>query len=217
MVAGVLVVIHEHLGGVPVLAPPGRGGVLRNAPFHLAGEGQRGAADVAEAPPRLDSHVDVQPGSARGLGPAAGTQLGQHLMGHRGDATHALEVAFRHRVEVDPPLVGPLDISATGVPGMELHGRHLHRPDNAGQVRDTQLVGVAAGREVDTDGVDPIRRSAGKALLMDLLVVDPAREAMEHAWSFAQGADDPIADAHVVARQVELGLAPRREVHAVGV
>src|SRR5215471_3544304 len=39
MVAGVLVVVDEQHGGVPVLAPPGGRDVVRRAAFDLAGEG----------------------------------------------------------------------------------------------------------------------------------------------------------------------------------
>ena len=80
VVAGVLVVVDEQRGGVPVLAPPGRGHLGRRPPLDLAGEGQRGAAQVAEAERRLDADVDVQPVAARRLRPADRTELVEHLV-----------------------------------------------------------------------------------------------------------------------------------------
>src|SRR5450755_1838312 len=68
VVAGVLVVVDKHLVELAVLAPPGRGRLSRAATLDLAGEGQGRLTDLAEAPPRLDPNVDVQTGSARGLG-----------------------------------------------------------------------------------------------------------------------------------------------------
>ena len=51
------------------------------------------------------------------------------------------------RVEVDAQLVGLLDVGAPRVPWVELHGRHLHRPDDRGEFGHAQLVGRPAGRE----------------------------------------------------------------------
>ena len=139
-------------------------------------------------------------------------------MGDVSDPPYGSEVAALHRVEVDPPLVGLLGVRPSRVPGMELDGRHLHRPDHAGQLGDAQLVGVSVvAREVDTHRLDPRRRSAGQPLLVNLLAADAGGEAVQHARSLPQRSDDPVADAQVVARQVELGVSDGREVDPVGV
>src|SRR5439155_12234532 len=70
VVAGVLVVIDEQHGRVPVLAPPGGSDQVRGAAFDLAGEGERRPPYLGEAPPRLDPDVDVQASPAGGLGPS---------------------------------------------------------------------------------------------------------------------------------------------------
>ena len=138
-------------------------------------------------------------------------------MGHVRHAPDRVEIALRHRVDVDPPLVGTLDVGAPGVPGVKLDRRHLHRPDHAAELGHAQLVGVApVAGERDPHGLDPVGRPRRDSLLMDLVAVDAARKAVEHARPLAQRADDPVTDAHVVPGQVELGLAARREVHAVG-
>jgi hypothetical protein len=52
---------------------------------------------------------------------------------------------------------------------------------------------------------------------MDLLAADAFRETVHHAGPLPQRADDPLSDGKVVASQVELGLAPGREVDPVGI
>ena len=135
-----------------------------------------------------------------------------------GDPAHRGERAVGHRVEVDAPLVGPLDVGPPGVPRVELDRRHLHRPDHLGQLGDAQLVGVqAVAREVDAHGLQPRRGAVRHPLLVDLLAADAGREAVQHARPLAQGVDDARPDGEVVLDEVELGGPGRREVHAVGV
>jgi hypothetical protein len=85
---------------------------------------------------RLDADVDVQALAARRLGPADGAELVQHLVHDVGDPPHARRRARRHRIEVDAPLVGLLDVGTPRVPGVELDGRHLHGPDDLGELGD---------------------------------------------------------------------------------
>ena len=80
----------------------------------------------------------------------------QVLMINLGDAPHVGKGRARHGVDVDPPLVGLLDVPAAGVPGVELDRRHLHRPHEVGRVLHAQLVDrmytfvkrIEAGRRV---------------------------------------------------------------------
>ena len=101
---------------------------------------------------------------------------------------------------------------------MELDRGHLHGPDDVGGVLDTQLVGgaVPAG-EVHLHRRHPLRGPLGQPLLVDLLAGDAGGEAVQHARSVAQRTNDAVGDGQVVAGQVELGLAARREVHALGI
>ena len=70
-------------------------------------------------------------------------------------------------------------------------------------------------RKIHPYGIHPLRGTAGEPLLVDLLAVDAAREPVQHARPLRQRAHDPGADALVVVGQIELGLAPGREIHAV--
>src|SRR5215212_10168596 len=99
---------------------------------------------------------------------------------------------------------------------MELHRRHLHRPDHIGQMIDTKLIGIAIeARKVYAYGLDPRRRAMWQPFLMHLFAVDAIGEAVQHAWPVIEGIDDAVGDGKVVPSKVKLGLAPRREVDPV--
>src|SRR5206468_538260 len=82
---GVLVVVDED-ALAPLLLPPGRRDERRVAALDLAGERERGAADDAELPVRLDAAVDVDAAVAARLRPADVADLVEHLVDDRGDA-----------------------------------------------------------------------------------------------------------------------------------
>ena len=218
VVAGVLVVVDEQVPRVAVAPPPGRRHQVGCPPLHLARERQRRPADVLEAPSRLDPDIDVQTLAAAGLRPAGGAELVEHLVGDVGDPAHSREVALRHRVKIDPPLVGLLGVGPTAVPGVELDRGHLHRPDDAGQLGHAQLVGrPVEPREEEPHRLDPRRGSRRQPLLVHLLALDARREPVQHAGPLTQRVDDAVTDGQVVADQVELGRARRREVDPVRV
>ena len=58
MVLGVLVVVDEH--AVALFFPPLAGGNLGRTSFDFAGQGDRGAANFGERPPRRNPCVDVE-------------------------------------------------------------------------------------------------------------------------------------------------------------
>ena len=115
------------------------------------------------------------------------------------DAPHVGSRAVGHGIEIDPPLVGLLHVSPSRVPRVELHRRHLHRPDHVGELGDAQLVRVqSVAREVDAHGLEPRRRPGRDALLVHLLAADAGREAVQHARPLPQRVDDPRPDGEVV-------------------
>ena len=217
MVAGILVVVDEDRRRVAVLAPPRRRHVLRCTPLDLAGEGERRPAHVAELPPGLDPDVHVEPGPTARLGEADDPELVEHLAADVGDPPHPVEGSVRHGVEVDPPLVGPVDVGAADIPRVQLDGAHLHRPDDGAELGRAQLVGVqVVPREVQPHRLDPVGCSLRQPLLVDLGAAHALGEAVQHGRPLAQRPQDPVADGEVVVREVELGLTPLGEVDPVG-
>ncbi len=83
---------------------------------------------------------------------------------------------------------------------------------------DTQLISraVPAG-EVDAHRLHPLGSALGQALLVHLLAGDAGGEAVQHARSVTERPHDAVGDGEVVAGEIELRLAARREVHAVGI
>ena len=146
--------------------------------------------------------------TTRRLRPTDSAELVEHLVGDVSHASHRRERAIGHRVEIDPPLVRFLGVGPSRVPRMELHRRHLYRPDHFGQLGDAQLVGVlAVTRKVQAYGAEPRWRAGRHTLLVNLLAGDAGREAVQHARTLAKCVDDARTDAEVVVDEVELRRA----------
>ena len=78
---------------------------------------------------------------------------------------------------------------------MELHGRHLHCPNDIGWMSHAELIGVPVEtREMHPDGLDPGRRSVRQSLLMHLLAIDSIGKAVQHARPVVEGVDDAVGD-----------------------
>ena len=77
---------------------------------------------------------------------------------------------------------------------MEVDHGEVRGPDHLRELGDAELVGVPAGRERDAGGLDPLRALLGHALLVDLLALDPVREAPQLRRPLAQRPDDSLAD-----------------------
>ncbi len=163
VVAGVLVVVDEDRAGLAVLAPPRRVTSIRRPALDLARERPRRPAHVGEAVVGDDAHVDVQALAAGGLGVADRAELVEHLAhdaarrAARGEPDAGIgSRSMRHSS-------GRLDVVGAGVPGVELDGRHLHRPDHVGSVGDARARrrrGCSAGSAPARSGPSPGRPSA---------------------------------------------------------
>ena len=186
-------------------------------------------ADVGERPARLDPHVDVDAAPAGGLREADVAELVQQLAGRRGHPDGVREVRARLGIEVEPQLVGVIDVGASHRPRVEGDRPHLRRPSHDGDLRRADLVGGAPGRELDARRLDVGRRAARDALLEERVAAalltrgqDDARvhalgPALEGRGPLAEGAHDPRGDREVVLDHLELrdrrGPVRRREDH----
>ena len=90
--------------------------------------------------------------------------------------------------------------------GMEVDDGEVRGPGDLGDLGDAELVGMPAGGERHAGGLDPLRALLGHALLVDLLALDPVREAAQLRRPLVERADDPLADRQVVVDEVALRL-----------
>ena len=100
---------------------------------------------------------------------------------------------------------------------MEVDDREVRRPHDLRDLRDAQLVRVAAGRERDPGRLDPFGTLLGDALLVDLLARDPVRKPPQLGGPLAERADDSLADREVVVDEVALRVPGVGKQHLVGV
>src|SRR6478736_4767784 len=105
--------------------PGARAGPPRSAALDLPREGERAAADDGELPARLDPHRDVDSPVAGSLRPALVAHLGERLAHDGGDPLPVRERRARLRVDVDPQLVGTVDVGAPRGPGVEVDHREV--------------------------------------------------------------------------------------------
>ena len=99
-----------------------------------------------------------------------------------------------------------LGVGAPRRPRMEVDHREVRRPDDLRELGHAELVGVSAGGEGDARGLDPLGPLLGHALLVDLLALDPVREAAQLGRPLAQRPHDPVADRDVVVDEVALRM-----------
>ena len=188
--------------------------------------------DVGERPARLDPHVDVDAAPARGLREAPVSELAQQLPRLPRDLDGIVEVGARLGVEVDPKLVGVVDVGAANGPRVEGERAHVRAPRHDAELGGADLIRVAPGGELDPRGLDPVRGALRDPLLVEGVahmalsrrdghpLVDSLRPALERGRPLPERAHDPVPDRHVVLGDLELGDVARslrrREDHPVG-
>ena len=143
--------------------------------------------------------------------------LAEHFPHDRRHLLRALEARPGLRVDVDPQLVGVVDVGLPRGPGMEVERAEVRRPHHLRDLAHAQRVGVPPGGERHAHGLDPIRAMLGYALLVDRLGLGAVRVALEVRRPVAERPDDAVADRAVVLDEVELRLLARPEVDLVGV
>ena len=123
---GVLVEVDEH--ALAFLLPPSRGGQVRRAPLDLAGDRLGGQPHLLERPVPLDARVDVEAARARRLRPRGQAVVLEHLAGDQRDVDDLPPVDARHRIEVDPQLVGVVEVVGLHRVRVEVDAAEVDRP-----------------------------------------------------------------------------------------
>ena len=116
----------------------------------------------------------------------------------------------RHRVEVDPQLVGVGEVVGAHRVRIEVDAAEVDRPHQAGGIVDDGLLGRGAGRVLQLGDVDEVRPLLGRPLLEDGLLGDALDEPLEDHRPVPHSAQRALGDGEVVVDQVELGDARHR-------
>ena len=194
-----------------LLPPLGRGEV-GGAPLDLACQRQRRAADLEEVPARLDADVDVDALGAGGLRVALEFVVGKHVTDDHRGAADVVPADSLGGVEVDPQLVGMVEVAPPRRPRVEVDDAEVDRPDDVGGVGGDQLLGGATRREGDGRRLQPLGHFLRHPLLPDRLLHDPVDEALHHGRPPAQVDQRRLGDRQVVLDDVELRPAGLGEV-----
>ena len=214
-VLGVLVVVEED--AVALLLPPLRRRDRRGPPLDVAGDGQGGAAHLGVGPAPLDPDVDVDAARAGGLRPADEPDAGERLAGDERDLADLRPGDARHRIEVDPQLVGMVEVVGPDRVRIEVDAAEVGDPGQPGRLVEDDLVGGPAGRERQRRDPKEVGPVLGGPLLEEEVAGGAIDEALERHRPAAYAAQRAVGDRQVVADEVELRVAGLREVDLVRV
>ena len=209
-ILGVLVVVEED--AVAFLLPPLAGRQAWSPPLDFPGECQRGASHLRERPAGVETHVDVDAPRARGLRPAHEAEVGQRPSDHPHHRLELRPLDARDGIEVDPELIGMLELFRAYGMRMELEAAEVRHPGQRRRVARHHLFGDAAGREAKGDDLDPCRPRGGRALLVEGLAVDPVGIADEDVRPVTRAPQRALGHGKVVADDLQLGDPGFREV-----
>jgi hypothetical protein len=129
---------------VPLFLPPLARRDRRRPSLDLAGQRQRGAAHLIEAPASLDPHIEMHAARARRLRPAHQAEVSQRGIGDVGHLAHLRPGHSRHRIEVHSQLVGMIQVVGPDRMGMELQAGEVCEPDKSCCIAGNDFVGAAA-------------------------------------------------------------------------
>ena len=169
-----------------------------------------------EVPLRRDPHEDVQAARAGGLRPADESDVVEHLARDVGDIDDLRPVHAGHRVEVDPQLVGVVEVFGAHRVRVEVEASEVDDPGQARGIPDHRLLGRRSARVVQGRGVDEVGVVLGHALLEERLLVDALHEALQHHRPPAGAAQRPRRDREEVPHDIELRQPGLREDDLVG-
>ena len=141
---------------------------------------------------------------------SSGPHLGRRLLHHR-------ERDARARVEVDPELVGDVDVGRVRRPDVEARGTRGSPPTRRDRRRPTTIAFDSVPFGVDTVVVSSHSGAFfGTRFWKNESPPAPSREPLQHHRPAAHRREQRLADRLVVPDEVELGLAPLGEEQLVG-
>ncbi len=189
---------------MPLLLPPPAGGEGWGALLNVAGKGEGGPADFREGPAALDPHVHVDPPIAGRLRPADEAGVGERLAHDERHAPDVVPGDARYGVEVDPQLVGVVQVVGPYRVRVEVEAAEVGHPGQAGRVVDHDLVGRPARGEGELDRAEPVRPLLRGPLLEEEVAAGAVRVALEGHRPAASAAQRAVGDRDVVAHDLKL-------------
>ena len=189
---------------MPLFFPPLAGGEIWRAPLDFARERKRRASHVVEPPLSLEADVDMHPSRARCLWPTDQVEVLQRSAEHLRDLPQLIPLHARHRIEIDPQLVGMVEIVRTHGMGMQLEAREIRHPEERGRIARHDFLGEPAGRKFQRDHVDPVGTRPRCALLVEEFAAHPVGISDEYVRSSAGRAKCAVSYDEVVACKVQL-------------
>ena len=123
----------------------------------------------------------------------------------------------RDRIEVDPKLVGMVEVVGADRMRIEVDAAEVGDPREARRIVQDDLVRGPAGRERQGRGPDEVGQVLGRALLEEGLSGGAVDEPLQRHRPVTGAAQRPVGDRQVVVHEIELRVAGRREVDLPGV
>ena len=123
-----------------------------------------------------------------------------------------------HRIEIDPQLVGMVEILGAHRMRVQLEAREIGEPGERGGVAGHDLLPRSVPRGSGSSTTSTHERARGRrALLEEVLATDAVGIADHHVGPPARAAQGAVGDGQVVAHQVELGMSGGGEEHLPGI
>ena len=177
-ILGVLVVVEKH--AVTLLLPPFRTGQGGHPPLDCTRQRERRAAHFAEGPARLDPHIHMHPARAAGFGPAAKAHFLEQRLHFESDRAHVRPTHAGSRIEIDPQLVGMIEIAGAHRVRMQLDAAQIDDPRQPRRIIDHNFFRRAAGRKGQRHRSQPVRALGRRALLIKRLAFGAIDKALEN-------------------------------------
>ena len=142
--------------------------------LHVPGQGERRPTHLRIPPAPLDPDVDVDAARAGRLRPADEAHGLKRLLGCERDVADLGPPDARHRVEVDPQLVGVVEVLGPDRVGVEVDAAEIGDPGEPGRIVDDDLVRGSPGRECQRRGPEPVGQVLRRTLLEERLLRIPS-------------------------------------------
>jgi hypothetical protein len=143
--------------------------------------------------------------------------LVEHVTDDHGHAPHVVPAGTRAGVEVDPELVGVLEVVGPHRMRVQVDAPEVDDPEKLCRVAYDDLSRRPAGWKAQLHRLDPLGMLFGGPFLKERLTLSAAHVALEHHRPRRDPPQRPLGHRHVVLGQVQLRVAGLWKEHLVRV